>query len=156
MKKQIFLILILFSFKVFSQDYKEVEFSELSFEPNSDTTFILTKQYDKLLSGKYKLLDKKRENVYTLINFENGMVIGTSEFYEDDILIGTTEFENGMHNGYAILKKKTGELIWKIHKVNGKKHGKSWFMDEGDLYFIFDIKVSKKEYEEYELKNNRE
>ncbi|WP_298325530.1 hypothetical protein [uncultured Dokdonia sp.] len=156
MKKQIFLILILFSLKSLSQEYKEVNFSELTFEPNADTTFVLTKQNDELLSGKYKMLDGKRKNVFTLVNFEDGIVIGTSEFYEDEILIGTTEFKDGMQNGYAVFKKKSGDIIWKIHNVNGKKHGKCWFMDEGDLYFVYDKKVSKEEYDEYELKNNRE
>ena len=144
------------SFKLFSQDIKEVEFSELDFEPNVDTTFVLTKQNEKFLSGTYKMYDKKRKNAYTLTNFQNGMVIGTSKFYEDEILIGTTEFENGMQNGYAIFYTKTGGMIWKIHNVDGKKHGKSWFSDEGDLYFIDDKKVSKLEYEKYESEKQRE
>ncbi len=156
MKKLMFFVLTLIFLKSYCQDYKELQFSELTFDVNSDTTLVLTKLNNKLLNGTFKLNDKRWENTYKIISFENGMIVGTSKYYEDDILIGTTEFKNGMHNGPAIFYDQKGSVIWKINNVNGKKHGKCWFKEEGYLYFINGKKVSQKEFEEFEKNNKKE
>ncbi|WP_324027816.1 hypothetical protein QSV08_07685 [Maribacter sp. BPC-D8] len=157
MKKLIYIFLFLGFYQGFSQEFKTISFSELDFEVNNDTTQIKAKKADKYLNGKYKLILNPDKDEYSLCEFEDGKVVGLQKGYRNGKLTGTTEFENGMKNGFDIVYDQTAEeMMWKIHYVNGKKHGLTWWSDVGNEYFINDEKATQAEYEEYEKIKNRE
>jgi hypothetical protein len=61
-----------------------------------------------------------------IFGLREGKLIGLQKSYRNGILTGTKEFENRMQNGYEILYDYTGKnMMWKIHYVNGKKHGRT-------------------------------
>ncbi|MEM6894618.1 MAG: hypothetical protein AAF554_13080 [Bacteroidota bacterium] len=156
MKKLIYILLILGFFQGFSQEIKTVSFSELEFEINKDSTKVKAKKAGKYLSGKYKLILNPKKDEYSLNEFQNGKLTGIQKSYRNGILIGTTEFKNGMKNGYDIVYDQTGEqMMWKIHFVDGKKHGITWWVDAGNEYYINGEKATQGEFEEYEKNNHQ-
>jgi len=156
MKKLIYILLALGFFQGFSQELKTISLSELDFEINKDTTEIKAKKADKYLNGKYKLILNPNKNEYSLTEFKNGKIIGLQKSYRNEILIGTKEFENGKQNGFEILYDNTGKnIMWKIHFVDGKKHGLTWWSDNGNEYYINGEKATKAEFEQYEENNKR-
>jgi len=156
MKKLIYILLIFGLFQGYSQEIKSVLLTELEFEINKDTTQIKAKKDGKYLSGKYKLISNPEKDEYSLNEFQDGKIIGLQKSYRYGTLTGTKEFKNGMQNGYYILYDKTGKnIMWKIHYVNGKKHGLTWWADTGNEYYINGEKATQAEFEEYEKNNKR-
>ena len=156
MKKLIYILLILGFYSGLSQERKIVSFSELNFEVNKDTTLIKVKKADKYLNGEYKMILNPKKDEYSLCEFQDGKLIGFQKSYRNGVLTGTTEFENGMKNGYDIVYDQTGEhMMWKIHFMNGKKHGITWWADTGNEYYINGEKSTQAEFEEYK-KNNQQ
>lgn len=154
MKRLIYILLILVAFKSFSQEMRTIYIDELEFEANIDTTLVIFKKDGKLLNGKYELAESPEKKEYSLTEFQDGKLVGTNKFYRNGILIGVTEYKNGMKNGYDIVYEETGKnKMWIIRFVNGKRHGLTWWADAGYEYYINGEKATQAEYEDYELKH---
>lgn len=133
-----------------AQELKIVPFEELNYEVNKDSTLFVVKKNDKLLNGKYKIIMNSEE--YAISEWKNGKMTGIVESYNKGVLNGTTEYKDGLKNGYNIVYRGK-EIMWKIGYVNGVRHGHTWWRDVGDEYYINDVKSTKAEFEEYERKN---
>ena len=157
MKKLILIILILTSCTSNSPENKVVTFSELAYTYSKDSTSMTVLVNDKPLDGNYKIVDETFPTRYSITHFVDDRAEGISKNYLDDILTSTIDMKNGVANGLSVVYDKSGaNTMWKIEMVNGKEHGKAWFKDVGDVYYIMGAKLTKSEYEDYErnLKNN--
>lgn len=154
MTKQIQILIILFSIVGYSQEYKEVNFSELDYTYSKDSVTVTVSLNGELLDGKFRVKfegDDEMLSGYSFIELVKGKAEGKTEFYRDGILIMTSHFKDGMRHGLNIVYDNSGEqVISKIKWVNGKKHGLVWFRYSGYRYYIMGDEVSKEQFEEYE------
>ena len=156
MKKVIYILFISIALNCESQELKIVHFNELKFEVNKDTSLIIAKKGTELLNGNYKILGDSINMQYSISTFRDGKVSGIQKSYRDGILTQTREFKDGMKNGYEIAYDQSGELVqWKINFIKGKQHGLSWWVDQGNVYYINGKECTKAEFEVYERKNKR-
>lgn len=141
---------IFFLWQSQAQELKTVLLDELDYEINSDSTLIIVKKDNKLLNGKYKVVVNSEE--YAISEWKNGKMTGAVESYNKGVLNGSTEYKDGLKNGYEIVYRGK-EIMWKINYVDGVRHGHTWWGDVGDEYYINGIKSTKFEFEEYERKS---
>ena len=156
MKKLIYILLAFVYFQGFSQEFKTVLFSELNVEVNKDSTEIKIKKGGKYLNGNYKLVLNPKKHRYSLNEFKNGKIIGIQKTYLNEVLIRTTEYENGKKNGYETFYANNGkEKILKIHYLESKRQGQILWDKNGNEYYIKGKNISLEELEIYEKDYNR-
>lgn len=152
LKMRLILLLVFTVNFCFSQEIVEIDFSELDLSFNKDSTEVNTVTKSETLNGFYKVATG--DNSFIIVNYINGKAEGVLKGYDSGVLTLVREMKNGLPNGISTTYDNSGKkIMYRLNMVNGEKHGHCWWLDIGDTYFIYDKRVSKEEFLEYESKN---
>lgn len=76
-----------------------------------------------LLNGKFRIITGYTSE-YIDAEFSNGLAIGKWEYYKDNNLAESSNYENGYENGEKIIYHKDGKIIkTRASMLNGKVEG---------------------------------
>ncbi len=138
-----------------------------------DSENIIIKQTDNIKNNKdLRIITKKIENGYKRFFYENGVIIATQtfinnelitegnikdgvyyEFDENDNMIAEKTIKNGIENGTVIEFYPSGIIKSKINFKDGKIHGKAYFYTE-DSKLILEQSFENGVLEGYSIEYN--